>query len=219
MIVLRLTVCQYITTLVVTFQSPGEIVKVTPSIYTSWTYIGSKFNMTSDMGSFVGSSTWLPAAQQPDQFYGMGLSLHDQQSGLEIEEIGISVINLEDPVILDAGFFDVPPGLGIWFSRHTERDELLQSQSIPIDESFITGDILLYLGFDDLSQSFNAAYSLNSGTTIEQPFTPDVTGPIGFGNWSFGAESLVAASEPSSFGLFGLALAGLFWAQRRRYAV
>ena len=149
----------------------------------------------------------------------MGLSLHDLQSGLEIEEIGISFINLEDPVILDAGFFNIPPGLGIWFSRHTERDELLQSQFIPIDESFITGDILLYLGFDDSAQSFEAAFSLDGGSTVQTPFAPDVTGPNGFENWFFGAESFVAVAEPSSFGLFGLALAGLFWAQRRRYAV
>ena len=202
---------------VVTFQSPGEVVKVTPNIYSSWSYIGSKFSMTNDMGSFVGTSTWLPIVPQSNQFYGMGLSLQDPLTGKEGQEIGISIINLEDPVILGADFFDIPPGLGIWFSRRTESDKLQQSQFVPIDESFITGDIVLYLGFDDVTQSFNAGFSLDGGATVQEPFMPDVTGPTSFGNWSFGAESLIAVSEPHSFSLFCLALMGLFWVQRRKY--
>ena len=202
---------------VVTFQSPGEVVKVTPNIYSSWTYIGTKFDMPNDTGSFQGSSTWSPIVPQADQFYGMGLSLHDPNTGIKSEEIWISIINLADPVILNAEFFDIPAGLGIWFSRHTEDDVLQQSQFVPIDESLINGDILLYLGFDVLTQSFNASFSLNGGATIESPFMWDTTAPTGFGNWSFGAESLIAVAEPSNFGLLGLALVGLVFVQRRKY--
>jgi len=171
--------------------------------------------MSQVVGNFVGSSTWLPDLPQSDQFYSMGLSLYDQRNGEQ--GIGIAVIDLADPVILGADFFDIPPGLGIWFSRHTENDELLASQFVPIDESLITGDILLYLGFDAITQSFNAAFSLDGGASILDPFLPDMTGPVTLGNWSFGAESVIAIAEPSSLGCFGLALAGLFWRQRRVY--
>ncbi len=193
---------------VVTFQSPGEIVEEIPGILTSWSYIGSTFEVTDDWESFTGTSTWLPTVPQLNQFYSMSLSMQTQ-------EISVSVVNLEDPV-LAPDFFGIQSGLGIWFSTHTESDGLLDSQFYQFDETDIMGDILLQLVFDDNTSAFNAAFSLDGGTTMVVPFTSIVTGPIVSGNWSFGAESFSAVPEPSTLLLMATGLAGLGFASRKK---
>ncbi len=202
----------------VSFSNPGTIVTPvqigTQSILSSeMSYIGSKtpgsLQMQNGFGDFLGISTWTAIVPNSNQFYIMGIN-----DVILDEEITIIVYNF-DSVLANA--FGVPQGLGVSFGRFGDVGTGdFDAQGISIVPSDITGDILLSLAFDDATDMFFGAYSLDGGVTFLTPFSAIASnsGAQEFG-WYLGAESFTVPI-PSAVWLFGSGIIGLIGVAGRR---
>ncbi len=203
----------------VTFSNPGTTVSSTQigslsNISSEMSYIGSmspgQLQMQNGAGNFLGTSTWISAAPNTNQFFTMSIS-HIAAD----EDITISIYNF-DSVFANA--FGVPQGLGVSFGRFKDVGTGdFSVQGISILPSDITGDILLSLGFDDAADLFNAGYSLDGGTTSFSPFsTIAASSAVQELGWNLGAESFAVVPIPAAVWLFCSGLLGLIEISRRK---
>jgi hypothetical protein len=167
------------------------------------------FGVADGEGNFIVESRWLPVL--PDLNLGYGMTFHYPPSGFDQVRIGID--NLDAlalslggaPVGTEAGsyisFSQISPEPGTGIHNFT-----IESKVVPIAAADITGDIVFQLLFDDVANSFSAAYSLDGGSTFNQPFSPFslplLTGPIEGSFVELEASSLtVQLIEPYAVGI------------------
>ena len=193
----------------VSFSSPGTIGALqfgTLSIIYEMSYMGSTglLQMQNGSGDFQGTSTWTASVPGLNQFYTMGIDIND----FLLEEVSITVYNMDSDI---ANALGSAPGLGVSFGSGFD------SQNISIVPSDITGDILLRLAFDDATDMFSGAYSLDGGTTFLNPFTAIApnSGVQALG-WYLGAESWTVVPIPAAVWLFGSGLICLVGMARRK---
>jgi N-acetylneuraminic acid mutarotase len=191
----------------VRFSSPGAIdegVYNGHHVRSQMSFIGSgfesPFNVANGAGDFTGLSQWAPIVPGQNQWYEMQVGYELTQEPHRGIDISVGVANW-DPVY--ANLFGIPSGLGISF--YLGGDMALDDhvwQHAPIAETDITGEIFLRLDFDDDTDHFTAAFSLDGGLTYQSPFAP-----IGWGmptpghyEWYFSGQDIdiQAIPEPSS---------------------
>lgn len=183
---------------VVTFSSPGEVqppfVWGNLEITAEFSYLGDAvpFEVSAGNGDFTATSEWRPNLPGMNQHYGMNLGYEFADESGDEEDIAIHLYNFEPGV---AELLAIPPGVGIFFGS----DAALESrQGVLINKVNVTGNILLRLNFDDAANSFNAAFSLDGGTSFQTPFSPVASrmADPSPGVWSFGAESWKVIGPP-----------------------
>jgi hypothetical protein len=213
---------------VLTLSSPGRIgsVSLPGGVFMSEETVvdsntSSPLSVQDGAGDFTGTSTWLPGLPQVGQRFGMDLS-HQLGSGLPglLESISINIVNLEPGVTAALGVPPIPPGkLAVLFGRVASDVGEYDFQAFVIDPANVTGDIQLQLAFDDTTNQFTGAFSLDGGGTYESPFTP-VSLSVADPNfeWGMSAMSIQAVPEPDTYAmlLVGLGLVG--FAVRRKLA-
>jgi len=203
----------------VTFSNPGTTVSSLQigglsNISSEMSYIGStspgQLQMQNGAGSFLGTSTWISATPNTNQFFTMIIS-----NIVADEDISIFVSNY-DSVFANA--FGVPQGLSITFGRFKDvATGDFNVQGVSILPGDITGDILLSLAFDDTTDLFQGAYSLDGGTTFLSPFSAiAASSTVQEMGWNLGAESFTVVPLPSAVWLFGSGLIGLIGIARRK---
>lgn len=166
---------------------------------------GTGFDVAGGAGSFTATSRWLSAAAGQNEFYGMALS--SWTGGSEVD-VNLNMYNL-DPVYADA--IGIPSGLGIWYLYD---DGGLNFQTVSIDPSEITGDVLFRLTFDDAADMISGSYSLDGGDTFESPFSAFAFDlEVGDMDWALEAEEWTIP-EPATMSL--LALGGLVMIRKRK---
>lgn len=140
-------------------------------------------------GDFTGTSTWLPVLPGLSQMFGIAVR-HDLGPGVD-EGVSINVANLEPAVAAALGL--PTGGMVILFGRVIDDLGVFDFQALPINPTDLTGDIVLQLAFDDASNQFSGAFSLDGGVTFQSPFTPvsPSAGSAVYG-WGLDARSLKA---------------------------
>ena len=200
----------------VTFSNPGTTVRSIQigsldNISSEMSYIGSlspgPLQMQNGAGSFIGTSTWKSAVPNINQFFTMNIGA--------VEDISLTLYNFDSAF---ANAFGVPQGLGVSFGRFKDVETGdFNVQGVSILPSDITGDILLSLAFDDATDLFQGAYSLDGGTTSLSPFSAiAASSTVQELRWSLGAESFTVVPLPSAVWLFGSGLIGLIGITRRK---
>jgi hypothetical protein len=206
---------------VVTFSSPGAIQGGCGGDYcVSAESSGIALDYTpafEGQGNFTWNTAWLPSLPEPNQFYGMSFSYQCVPGVPHCDRgVGMLVGNAEGSLAQALG---ISSGLNVWFIRGTSPSIYNPDvqQAAAISSGDIAGEILMKIAFDDNTDVFSAAYSLDGGTSFQTPFSSIETGPIGLGIWTAGAQSwgMQTVPEPSTLALLGLGLATFRF--RRRY--
>src|SRR5207249_1331134 len=97
------------------------------------------------------------------QFYGIGQSV--------IESAGLQMTNMSAA----SAAAQSPPGIaGYAISQALVRigDSGSRTDSVPIDPSSVTGQIVFRVSYDDTTRLLTCSFSLDGGTTFQSPFSP-----------------------------------------------
>jgi hypothetical protein len=196
----------------VTFRDPGSMQPPQRVGHIAFTpffnYIRSPVVVENGQGNFASDSNWVPILPSVNQQYGMTLTYGVPPN----EDVFIHVFNFA-PAIADLLGFPSGPVIGFGRFPHGQDVALAQGEAVPINQSQITGQIILRLTFDDQSDLFRGAFSLNGGSSFESPFDPvtsrqgDTPGRIYLGSESWQLQQ--AVPEPSTLVLLIAAVAGL----------
>ncbi len=201
----------------ISFQNPGAMDQMqlgSLRITSEMSYLHYMFSMKDGSGNYTGTSTWNPAIPGTNQFYVMNLSSIGTSTGPD-ENVIIGVANFDANV---SAFFGSPTGPMVFFGRSKDvANGDFSLQGFSITPAIITGDILLRLAFDDATNLFSGAFSLDGGATFLTPFS-DVasTGELlSEAELTLGGESwdVQVVPLPSSLLLLSFGLTGI-WVKR-----
>jgi hypothetical protein len=168
-------------------------------------------------GNAIATSSWLPdVLPQVNERYYMGAVIDFYDSGFSYvggQDFEVYIVNADSKL---AGLVGLTQGLYLGFNRQLEDSNgeslTLEMRFAPINLSSTNG-LILRLVFDEDAYQFQAAFSVNGGTTYESPIAAWDIVPLGpnadFNEWDLGAQFLVP--EPSTalllaFGLVGIAV-------------
>jgi hypothetical protein len=149
-----------------TLQDPGVDFPV-PPITLDISTLECEHELTDGGGDFTVASYWAPVPP------GLNQQLHFQIYGLGVivESLGITVNNFDATVAPAEG---APVG-------HSIAQQLTflgsspvppQSDVVAVDLSAATGAIVLRMEFDDATNLVTTSFSLDGGTTYQNPFAP-----------------------------------------------
>ena len=178
---------------------------------------GAGFHIEDGAGDFVATSTWVTGAPLLNQLFLMECDNKLTPSGQH--SVQIAVHNIDPSVASAVPGFQWPGGLSVSFLDDV-GDTAVGFQSVPISPADITGDILLSLSFNDTTNQFTGAFSLNGGSTFQHPFAPIYTDlqPGVFQDWELTGISYDVQAVPAPgaalLGAFGAGLVG--WLRRRK---
>jgi len=158
---------------VLKLSSPGDIifksfhgvhVTVESTTVISTLLVGNK------LGNSVATSTWLPYLPKKNQMFFMEefhiLAPHVSES----ISIGISRLS---PEISRALAFPVSNNNPVLFFGWENLDVgKANFQAVSINPNDVTGEIVLKMMFNDDTNQFNGAFSLDGGSSFRSPFTP-----------------------------------------------
>lgn len=163
----------------------------------------SVFRISIGSGDATALSKWLPSAiPGTNEIYRMGADVNffDASFNYIGEDYFISaIINAETSF---ADLYGIDTGLNFVFERRSVglAGEITRNiQYAPISIS-PTDDILLRLLYDDASNQFSAAYSLDGGINFQSPFTPFGISSLGsvaiFDDWDLGGNFFSPSPAP-----------------------
>jgi len=185
------------------------------------------FAVAEGAGDFSVQSTWLPSV--PDMNTGYGMTFHYPSTGVDQVRIGLDYTDGQYASLLYGDPSITAPGLYLSFLQITPdpgtglHNLTFNAQAIPLSEADITGNVVFQLLYNDATNEFSAAYSLDGGSTFQQPFNPfsiqSLSGSIDpFVELEAGSTSIRSVPEPSSLLLLVTAmLAFPFVGRKRRY--
>jgi hypothetical protein len=145
----------------------------------------SSFKIMDGAGDFVVISSWNPFVPAQNQMYRMHAAI-ETPLGADLQTISIGIVNV-GPVM--AEIFNFSAGLMVIFENRFSGLDLATPQLFPIARKDVSDNILLLFIFDDETDLFSGAFSLNGGVTFQKPFTP-VHAQFDegvFADWSFDA--------------------------------
>jgi hypothetical protein len=151
--------------------------------------------------------TWRQTVPKLNEFFGLAFAF-----GTGADFIGVGLVN---PDIGNAQASGIPPGLQVVWLREAHLAgpnvfSVYELDSVPFDASQVTGDVILRIDFDGVTQEFTGSASLDGGDTTFHTFdaTPAITG---FNAGSFGlvADPMVAKTVPAIPGPAAIVLAVL----------
>lgn len=192
--------------------SPGDTILKSFHGYTASiesTTVISKLLLINGCGNCVATSMWLPILPKKDQMFFMEafhtLALYNTES------ISIGVSRLSPSIANVLGFPSVSSNIPmIFFGSENLDGGSVNFQAIPINPNDITGEIALQIIFDDLTNQFKGAFSLDGGNTFQSPFNP--VSPQSFNQpfvWAMNAVSCDPTPEPKTVFYFMIGLIGI----------
>ncbi len=181
--------------------SPGDIFfrslnGVTVSIES--TTVASELALVNGLGSSIATSTWLPYLPQKNQMFFMEAFHFLAPNVSESISIGISRFSPEIDQILAFPVTGNNKPI-MFFGWENLSLGQVNFQAIPINPQDITGNIILEIMFNDATNQFSGAFSLNGGKSFETPFTP--VSPLTFNPpfvWGMNAVSCTPVPEPGT---------------------
>lgn len=129
--------------------------------------ISSLTALRNGAGDFTVRSRWPLPSMTTNNYIGM--TVGDGARGSPNQAV-IVLTNLDST---SGAFLGLPPGLAA-----TQGDFLLSdlpgslTSSTPVDQADLTDDLVLELHFDDASDTFTSAFSVDGGSTFQSPFPP-----------------------------------------------
>lgn len=175
-------------------------------------------------GNFTAESQWLSA--MPGLHHGYGMTFHYPPTGTDQVRIGIDNMDALALSLFGApaeatpgaylSFLQISPSPGTGLFNMT-----FNYQAVPVSAADITGNLFFRLNFDDATNSFSAAYSLDGGNIFLQPFSPFTISALGgsidpFIELEAMSLTVQAVPIPPAVWLFGSGLVGLIGFARRK---
>ena len=182
------------------------------------------FAVAEGSGDFTVESRWLPVL--PDLNLSYGMTFHYPPTEFDQVRIGIDNIDALNLSLLGAPE-GMLPGSYISFLQISPQPGMgllnlsFEYQAVPVAAEDITGDIVFQLIFNDATDSFSAAFSLDGGSTFTQPFSPfsipSLSGSIDpFVELEVISKTVRPVPVPPTLILLGSGLAGLAIFGRKR---
>jgi len=185
--------------------NPGDIIfksfQGVHAIIESTTVI-STLAVCDGLGNSVATSTWLPILPQKNQIFFMEAFHALAPYITESISIGISRLSPEiNRILAFPGTSDDSPVVFFGWENLDVGKAIFQA--VPINSQDVTGEIVLKMMFNDDTNQFNGAFSLDGGNSFISPFSPvspETFSPPLF--WGMNAASCRPVPEPSTMFYF-----------------